>query len=85
MPCNFADASTANNYCILQNPTPHFNDPMFRVYICYMYKGVLCVSAHPRFLAHKFQVTMDAYSGDYSIARVINYKIEDTQGNRNET
>ncbi len=35
---------------------PPFDDPMHgsRIYALYVYKWLLCVSAHPRFFAHQF-------------------------------
>ncbi len=39
---------------------------MVYVHVCiHIYRWLLCVSAHPQFLAHEFQAPMGAYSEQY--------------------
>ncbi len=43
-----------------KRPPPFFDDPMVREYMCYTYKWLLRVNAHPRFLTCECQAPMGA-------------------------
>ncbi len=45
-------------------PPPIFDDPMVCVCIRHLYKWLLRVSTHPRFLAGEFQAPMGAFLGE---------------------